>query len=772
MPYERSTHQFDQLLRVALDHDEIKREAREAQIENEDLESTLRQHAAEVWTAATQELEQFNQDENAYLVAARELASLRSQMQTRRQRVEGIPRGRWAIVILSLFVGIFIFGAAVNEAAGWASFGIGAEVVLGISFLLLLRTRDQTANLPEIRDRTQRVDALRQMMTSAEETVRQAVVNRGMLPTLRSFINARLAPSYDTTLEKENAPGLAEVYNPEYEVDTEPKRQLDRLLENMPGGSVGVAGPRGVGKTTLLGAFCGKESTTELKEREVLSVMTSAPVEYDAREFILHIFSSVCQRLLELKHRPAPSYWELLEDQKPPFTLFARIVGWGDTFAFVAAGVILVGATLYLKGGQMGIQEKPISSLGLTFMAIGLLGLLMQAVNMQRRVGFAWRSFVSEPRDPLVMLANQALREIQFQQSFTSGWAGSLNIPVAKASLETTVDASVNLARHQLSLPEVMDAYRDFVGKVSKEYEIIIGIDELDKIGSDDKAQKFLNDIKALFGLEKCFYLISVSESALSSFARRGLPIRDVFDSCFDAIIDVDYFDLRQAQALLRRRVIGVPVPFVAFCHCMAGGLPRDLIREYRKLFAERREAENGNNTLPMLCSALIKKDLESKLHAAAVEARDIGYAPKVRQIFDKVSDLEFSLQSPDELPNRVNTLMASHDELRHIAEAREPSNALEPSDTTNKDDKVSSLAAELAVYLYYCATLQEIFVDRGFDEEAFRNAETSGTFDRLSRARQAFAVSPSIADSTINMVRQSYGMTSGIAGQTTQARA
>ena len=41
-----------------------------------------------------------------------------------------------------------------------------------------------------------------------------------------------------------------------------------------------------------------------------------------------------------------------------------------------------------------------------------------------------------------------------------------------------------------------------------------------------EDAQQFLNEIKVLFGIEHCFYLLSVSESAMSSFERPGLPFR------------------------------------------------------------------------------------------------------------------------------------------------------------------------------------------------------------------------------------------------------
>jgi len=101
---------------------------------------------------------------------------------------------------------------------------------------------------------------------------------------------------------------------------------------------------------------------------------------------------------------------------------------------------------------------------------------------------------------------------------------------------------------------------------------------------SDEKAHLFLNEIKAIFGVPGVFFLVSVSENAISSFERRGLPFRDVFDSSFDTIVYVGHLNLDGSKRILKRRTTGLPEPFIAFCHCLSGGLPRDLIRACRDM--------------------------------------------------------------------------------------------------------------------------------------------------------------------------------------------
>jgi hypothetical protein len=91
-----------------------------------------------------------------------------------------------------------------------------------------------------------------------------------------------------------------------------------------------------------------------------------------------------------------------------------------------------------------------------------------------------------------------------------------------------------------------VENFRGYVRGLTERHYLVIGIDELDKMESDQTARQFLNDIKGVFGVRNCFYLVSMSEDAMSSFERRGLPFRDVFDSSFDAIQRVAYLQPRR----------------------------------------------------------------------------------------------------------------------------------------------------------------------------------------------------------------------------------
>src|SRR6202021_3267359 len=62
------------------------------------------------------------------------------------------------------------------------------------------------------------------------------------------------------------ARGLSDVLNPLNEIATEARQELLHVLKTLPGGSFGIAGPRGVGKSTLLSSLCASNPVVNGKE--------------------------------------------------------------------------------------------------------------------------------------------------------------------------------------------------------------------------------------------------------------------------------------------------------------------------------------------------------------------------------------------------------------------------------------------------------------------------------------------------------------------------
>jgi hypothetical protein len=426
--------------------------------------------------------------------------------------------------------------------------------------------------------------------------------------------------------------GLSEVLNSTHEVPTAVHRDLLQTFENLPGASIGICGPRGAGKSTLLWSLCS--GNRKVGGRDAITVYTAAPVEYETRDFILHIFSCVCQQALKAKgvteNRGLPFDEQDGNNFTKPLLKQQSRVGW--ILVWLGASIVLLslfftvmiwdpGAALDIVPSQpatqtsapaAGATAQGSSASGATSQApkVGatsskgfievmevkpgplllwgaagtLLGALLIISDQLSRLRDKYgdgrpvhpliRLIVrprrrTAPGDPLAIRAQQHLHDIRFQRSYSSGWSGALKIP---AGFETGTTLGTSLAQKQESLPEIVERFRSFVELITREFSrVIIGIDELDKLKSETDARKFINEIKAVFNIPNCFYLVSVSENAISNFERRGMPFRDEFDSAFDDIRHVDYLTLDGSRRLLGRRVLNLPEIFSMSLPCPFG---------------------------------------------------------------------------------------------------------------------------------------------------------------------------------------------------------
>jgi hypothetical protein len=412
-----------------------------------------------------------------------------------------------------------------------------------------------------------------------EQEVREWVVGFAddvVLPFLRQALNQLLSRVDDVRLDVRSINGLRESQNPDHDVPTEALRRLRRLFTYMDAGSIGIAGPRGVGKSTLMrlaGTEYGRGEDGRAAGLGSLAVTVSAPVEYTARDFVLHLFDQACTGYL--RYRAAPL-------SRPGRSRRGLVAGAWLVGGF-AAGVLLAVERDAVAGGLLSWLDRH----GLAAhigswrddlpTVLGVAGALIAiaAVNGARRR--QRRRRMLRP-DPLIEAARAHLDRIRLLQTYTSGWSGG----VKAGPVDAKVTSGLAAAQQPLTYPEIVSACRGFLtaaaGTVAADGNaVFVAIDELDRIPAGDRARQFLDEVKSIFDVPNTYFLVSVSEDALVSFERRGMPLRDSFDSAFDEIIRVEPLDFATARTVLERRVVGMPMAFIALCFALSGGIPRDL---------------------------------------------------------------------------------------------------------------------------------------------------------------------------------------------------
>jgi hypothetical protein len=569
--------------------------------------------------------------------------------------------------------------------------------------------------------RLQPLPVLRERYRRAEETASSELAQLAVLPLLRNEINKN-TQNYDVTINVTEAPGLSQLSDPMYKVSTDAAERVEKLLKTIPGGSIGLAGSRGAGKTTLIESYC----TGQHRPSDALTTMVSAPVEYSSREFLLHLYAKICREVLgsDGAHGIDPMWVAHLRRRRLLLALYA-------------AAAIAVGSALVVFSG-LAVRTPT------------LWGALLVSAGMV----MAFRTaFLPGPRDVrrragsrrLSELAAERLEEIRFQQSFTSTWSRSLKTPFG---VEAMTGGGRGLTRQQLNLPEIVDSLREFLERAAEERRVIIGIDELDKMESETAAEQFLNEIKSVFGVRGCYFLVSVSEDAMSSFERRGLPFRDVFDSTFDEIVWFEPLTLAETIASIDRRVVLMPVPFKQLCFALSGGLPRDLIRVAR-LTVNAQDPQRPSD-LSQVAACLITQDVKRKARAIAVAARRIDLEPDVSQFLLTCSNISDTTIDSGPLLALVNDLLPSHTSRARL------------ESTTASAGAYLKLVGELSCFCYYAATVLDFFdtsADRHRWLAAANNSDHVG-LHHLAKARQAFAMSTRVAWEGISRFRYSWNMT------------
>ncbi|MFD7403532.1 P-loop NTPase fold protein [Streptomyces sp. NPDC059866] len=512
----------------------------------------------------------------------------------------------------------------------WIALGTLVLFVLPVLWLRRLARSDQSGqSLPlahriAVFDPRERNQAEQQAMTEWREAVRQ-----GLRSFMREKISERTERVFSTELSIDDAPGLKQLRAGHEHVETPADKQLAMISAGMENGSIALSGPRGAGKTQLLRVFC---KVDEADTAGQLSLVESVPVLFDRREFMLHLFYKVCDRVI--------------------------------------------------KEG---------------------LGTAQEAERHKRSIRY--------------------LQTHSDEAALSAGWR-SWNLSARKAT---------SLAQQPQMYPEILDGLKRFLSRTALELDeknrrVVIGIDELDRIEPAATARTFLNELKAVFDVPKCLFVLSVSDEALREAELAPVGRRDAFDSAIDEIIRVEPLDQRTAEKLLGRRVVGLPVPFTALFYCLSGGMPRDLLRTARAAISYVEPEQRI--TLADLARKLVNRELDRIANTAGGSEESAELAQFFRA-----------------------DLVAEHGGLGTLGGVIHQ----QAGETGDR----ARMGATLANRAYHLDTVLRIFT-RDLTEDRFTRASdpgVSGSFAALARAQREIGTADTLARSTLQRVRTAWSL-------------
>ncbi|WP_290055950.1 hypothetical protein [Amycolatopsis solani] len=547
--------------------------------------------------------------------------------------------GGAAVLTASIWLNVRWFGAGPGTAVGIAVAGAVISTVLGGALL-----RDQLAK-PSALDPQDKFD---EWLGS--------LYGNGLLP-LAIGAKASLERVYGTYL-----PILDGTYSDAtVEIDTPASDDLRRLLRQRSKGSFALAGPRGVGKSTLLDRWCAGQFLRDVESaqrvRHDLTIKVDAPVGYQSKDFLIHLFGKLCDEV--------ENYVRTLEGVNRPGEPAPRR---------------LLRLTTSPPAEQSGIRPADVAA--------------------QAR----------EEREKLRFLQSRT-KEGEFSLGFA---------PVKGTSVGYKTKGTLRRDDVPLNHPELVGRFRDFLGQTAKlvaqlDCKVLIGIDELDRISDGEGAQRFLNELKAVFNVRNCYFLVSVSEDALAEFELAAMGMRTVFDSAFDTIVRVDYFSFEQARSLLNMRIRDLPEQFAALAYVFSGGLARELARTAETIAGDCASEDQ----LAVVAQHLVQRQLDRTTRAAMDR---VSRSPDRRAGAALIPVL-------DERPVCRLTSQVLRDYAAKIADIGQEK--AEP-------EGLASVRLDVVAMVEYLAVLLDIFDGRLLEDRmAAGLAGGLGAFENLARVRR-----------------------------------
>jgi hypothetical protein len=343
--------------------------------------------------------------------------------------------------------------------------------------------------------------------------------------------------------------------------------RLTKLLKDPRGGTIGLSGPRGIGKTETM-----KQACHWAREQGGLGVIFPSPSEYEPFAFIAALSDVLAAAF---------------EDDYDQRTGRVTRTAWRAFLLWNLAALLSasVGIVLLWAAERVMWTDEPVdvvlaeltkyvpTAMGLVLLLLGLLALSTGRMRLRRaRMG---EGRVREQ-------ASELRRQVRYSTSLKE--ATERGVGAAKAGVST----GLNLSRERelIERPATLSTYihnlRSFAAAIpaATNVPLVLAIDELDKLNDSERAIQLLRDVKAVFDIDGVHVIVSISDEAALQLELGSVRGRNEFNSSFGIAVEVRSLTPERGWTLADRLPLSLVSENAAYAlTALAGGVPRELVR-------------------------------------------------------------------------------------------------------------------------------------------------------------------------------------------------
>jgi len=326
--------------------------------------------------------------------------------------------------------------------------------------------------------------------------------------------------------------------------------RLREILESN-GGSFGVSGPRGAGKSWLmLRAIDDARASEGERRRGGIGLWYPSPSEYDPHAFLASLSEGLANEIERRFRREHP-----MRD-----AIGANWIVW------IGLPMIL-GLIVYSAVYATDTLANAITA--------GVSAALFLVLGMR-----LWMAWLRKRRPEERLLREAALVRERARYSSTRREASEFGAEGGHGVVgRMRTSRERELIERPATLSLLINDFRALAAQAGEAAgRVVIAIDELDKMAEPEKVRALLRDIKGIFEVPHVHFLVSVSAEAARSLKLGALTGRNEFNSSFYTVIEVPPAPPDQCAGLLASRS-GARHDVGVVLGILAGGNPREVLR-------------------------------------------------------------------------------------------------------------------------------------------------------------------------------------------------